>query len=164
MKDIPDLLEGLERSAGILSAFVRTIPADALHRRRNADCWTPAEHVSHLAQVQPMLLERLQRFRDEDHPVFVPYIPGEGEEESDTPEVMPMDAALDQFDLFRGRQVALLNGVSADVWEKTGTHPEYAIYSFYILVRHILMHDHWHMYRMEELWLTRDEYLTKLEG
>jgi len=27
------------------------------------------------------------------------------------------------------------------------------------LERHILMHDHWHMYRMEELWLTRDAYL-----
>jgi hypothetical protein len=26
------------------------------------------------------------------------------------------------------------------------------------------MHDHWHMFRMEELWLTRDAYLTRLEG
>ena len=50
-----------------------------------------------------MLLERLQRFRDEDHPVFVPYIPGEGEEESDTPEVMPIDAALEQFSRHRGQ-------------------------------------------------------------
>ena len=91
MKDIPDLLEGLKRSASILSAFVQTIPADALHRRRDAACWTLGEHVSHLAQVQPMLLGRLQRFRDEDHPAFVPYIPGEGEEEPDTPAVMPIE-------------------------------------------------------------------------
>ncbi len=163
MKDIPDLLVGLNRSANVLSAFVQTIPADQRNRRRGDDGWTIAEHVSHLAQVQPMLLERLQRFRDEDHPVFVPYIPGEGEEESDTPEVMPVDAAMEQFTFFRGRQVALLNGVTATVWEKTGSHPEYTIYSFYILVRHILMHDHWHMYRMEELWLTQDAFLTKVE-
>jgi hypothetical protein len=25
------------------------------------------------------------------------------------------------------------------------------------------MHDFWHMYRIEELWLTRDGYLTKVE-
>jgi len=162
MKDIPDLLEGLKRSAGILSAFVRTIPADALHRRRNRDCWTPAEHVSHLAQVQPMLLERLQRFRDEDHPVFVPYIPGEGEEEPDTPEVMAIDAALEQFSEYRDKQTDLLAAAGAATWEKTGSHPEFAYYSGYILARHILMHDHWHMYRMEELWLTRNEYLTQL--
>jgi DinB family protein len=163
MKDIPDLLDGLSRSANVLSAFVQTIPADQQHQRRGDDCWTIAEHVSHLAQVQPMLLERLQRFRDEDHPIFVPYIPGEGEDASDTPEVMPMDAALDKLALFRGRQVALLNGVPAAVWEKTGSHPEYVIYSFYILARHILMHDHWHMYRMEELWLTQDAFLTQVE-
>ena len=94
MKDIPDLIDGLNRSANVLSTFVRTIPDDKQNRRRGEDCWTIAEHVRHLAQVQPMLLERLQRFRDEDHPAFVPYIPGEGEEESDTPEVMPVDAAM----------------------------------------------------------------------
>lgn len=162
MQDIPDLQDGLNRSANVLSAFVQTIPGQKRNRRRGDDCWTIAEHVSHLAQVQPMLLERLQRFRDEDHPVFVPFIPGEDEDASDTPEVMPVGAALDQFTLFRGRQVALLTGLPAAAWEKTGTHPEYAIYSFYILVRHILMHDHWHMYRMEELWLTRDAFLTKV--
>jgi len=163
MKDRLDLLDGLNRSANVLSAFVQSIPDDKQNRRRGDGCWTLAEHASHLAKVQPMLLERLQRFRDEDHPVFVPYIPGDGDDASDTPEVIPMDAAMDQFALFRGRQVALLNGVSAAVWEKTGSHPEYAIYSFYILVRHILMHDHWHMYRMEELWLTEDAFLTKVE-
>jgi hypothetical protein len=26
----------------------------------------------------------------------------------------------------------------------------------------MLMHDYWHMYRMEELWLTRNDYLTSL--
>jgi hypothetical protein len=25
------------------------------------------------------------------------------------------------------------------------------------------MHDYWHMYRMEELWLARDAYLTRLD-
>jgi hypothetical protein len=162
MKDIPDLLESLKRSTSILSAFARTIPADALHRRRNAACWTPAEHVSHLAQVQPMLLERLQRFRDEERPAFVPYIPGEGEEEPGTPEVMPIDAALEQFSRYRVNQTDLLAAANAATWEKTGSHPEFAHYSCYILARHILMHDHWHMYRMEELWLTRDDYLTQL--
>ena len=164
MKDIPDLLDGLKRSAGILSAFVQSIPADALHRRRNAACWTPAEHVSHLAQVQPMLLERLQRFRDEKHPVFVPYIPGEGEDEPDTPAVMPTDKALAQFSRYRAKQTDLLAAADVATWEKTGSHPEFAHYSGYILARHILMHDHWHMYRMEELWLTKDAYLTEVPG
>ncbi len=84
MQDIPDLLDGLRRSANILSAFVQTIPADKINLRRGDGFWTIAEHVSHLATVQPMLLERIQRFMDEDQPRFVPYIPGE-----DEPETLP---------------------------------------------------------------------------
>ncbi len=58
----------------------------------------------------------------------------------------------------------LLSKLDKSVWEKTATHPEYEHYSLYILARHILIHDHWHMYRMEELWLTRDDYLTAVPG
>jgi uncharacterized damage-inducible protein DinB len=160
MNDIADLLDGLRRGPNILTAFVRSIPSDQWDRRRAEGFWTVAEHVSHLAQVQPMLLERLQRFRDEDHPVFVPYIPGEDEAESATPEVMYAEDALAQFARCRAQQVDLLAELPVAAWSKTADHPEYRHYSAHILARHILMHDHWHMYRMEELWLTRDEFLT----
>ncbi len=163
MNDIADLLEGLRRAPNVLSAFAQSIPADRLDHRRGDGFWTIAEHLSHLARVQPMLLERLQRFRDEEHPVFVPYIPGDGEEEPDTPEVMPMDGALAQFTRYRAQQVDLLMELTPAAWYKIADHPEYSLYTAYILTRHILMHDHWHMYRMEELWLTRDDYLTRME-
>ncbi len=162
MQDIPDLLDCLKRSGRILSEFVQTIPAEKMNLRRGDGFWTIAEHVSHLAQVQPMLLERLQRFMDEDQPEFIPYIPGDDEVE-DEPPLMEMTAALESFTHQRVKQLALLEKADAAAWQKTATHPEYELYSLYILVRHILMHDHWHMFRMEELWLTRDAYLTKLE-
>jgi uncharacterized damage-inducible protein DinB len=162
MKDIPDLLDGLRRSGNILSEFVKTIPAAKMNLRRGDGFWTIAEHVSHLAQVQPMLLERLQRFMNEDRPEFVPYIPGDGQAEAQPPH-MELNAALEAFAIHRQKQLTLLQKANQTDWQKTGSHPEYELYSLYILVRHILMHDHWHMYRMEELWLTRDAYLTKLE-
>jgi uncharacterized damage-inducible protein DinB len=163
MKDIPDLLDGLRQSGHILSEFVKTIPADKRNLRRGEGFWTIAEHVSHLAQVQPMLLERLQRFMDEDRPEFVPYIPGGGGEATDRPPLMEISVALDSFRSHRQEQIALLEKADDTDWQKTAVHPEYELYSLYILVRHILMHDHWHMYRMEELWLTKDAYLTKLD-
>lgn len=161
MQDIPDVLEALRRSPKILSQFVITIPESKLDLRRGEGFWTVAEHVSHLAQVQPMLLQRVERFLNEEHPVFVPYLPGK--DEPDTPARMSLTAALDQFADFRTRQLQLLEGADDAAWKKTATHPEYEAYSLYILARHVLMHDHWHMYRMEELWLTKDAYLTRLE-
>ena len=161
MTDRNDILEGLRRSGPILTAFVNSIPAAQMNRRRGDGAWTIAEHTGHLAQVQPMLLERILRFMREDEPEFIPYIPGEDDAE-ERPPVVEMPAAFEAFNRYRQKQVALLETADDLTWQKVGRHPEYALYSLYILVRHILMHDHWHMYRMEELWLTRDAYLTKL--
>ena len=162
MEDRYDLIEALRRSPSILSSFVRTIPEKTLDLRRGEGFWTIAEHISHLAQVQPMLLKRFERFVDEEHPEFVPYLPSAPDQESDRPHRMIVDSALDQFATYRATQLLLLESVDESVWSRMATHPEYDQYSFYILARHTLMHDHWHMYRMEELWLTKDAYLTQL--
>jgi hypothetical protein len=163
MQDKRNILEGLRRIPDILSEFVKTIPEDRLDLRRGEGFWTIAEHVGHLAHVQPMLLERFQRFVHEDHPVFVPYIPGTGKDEPQYPPRMELPAALAQFSDYRNQQLALLESADEATWQKMATHPEYDLYSFYILARHVLMHDYWHMYRMEELWLTKDDYLTTME-
>ncbi|MDA0195055.1 MAG: hypothetical protein O2951_08420 [Bacteroidetes bacterium] len=57
--------------------------------------------------------------------------------------------------------VSLVKSFENDLWSKTAVHPEFNKYSHYILLRHAMMHDHFHMYRIEELWLTKDEYLKK---
>jgi uncharacterized damage-inducible protein DinB len=165
MKDIREQLEAMSKTPPILTAMVEAIPQGHLDLRRGEGFWTIAEHVSHLAQVQPMLLERMERFIEEEHPEFKPYIPGEEEAEPDTPPRMEMAAALDQFGDCRRQQVARLEAVidAAPIWKRSAIHPEYEAYTLYILTRHVLMHDHWHMYRMEELWLTRDAYLTTVE-
>lgn len=163
INDTAYLLRALRESLKILSEFVRNIPEDKLHVRRGKGFWTIAEHISHLAHVQPVMLKRFERFMKEDHPEFVPYIPDNTKEEPSTPPTMSPASALDQFALFREKQLLLLEKADGITWKKTATHPEYEQYSLSILARHILMHDYWHMYRMEELWLTRDAYLTKLE-
>lgn len=162
MQDIPDLLEGLRRSPNILSAFVRTIADEKMNRRRGDGFWTIAEHVNHLGTVQPMMLDRIQRFKNEDQPRFTPYTPGDDETDTLPPQI-ETGAALEQFAHVRDQQLALLEKADDAIWQKTAFHPEYEQYSLYILARHILTHDHWHMYRMEELWLARDAYLTRLE-
>lgn len=163
MQDSRNILAGLKQTPDILSAFIASIPAAKLDLRRGEGFWTIAEHVSHLAQVQAMMLGRLQRFMTEDHPEFIPYIPGREQEEPALPPRMEMTEALAQFTASRKKQLTLLESADASTWQKTATHPEYELYSLYIVAQHILLHDYWHMYRMEELWLTRDAYLTRVE-
>lgn len=154
--DIGAILRGLNDSHTILAAFVESIPKDALSIKRGEEFWSIAEHVAHLAEVQPMGLARINRILDEDTPEFVPYFPAEEEEAAPLP---TMEQALADFKSGRDAIIQRLSAASADDWKRTAIHPEYHQYGLHIFARHILMHDHWHMYRMEELWLTRDEYL-----
>ncbi len=163
MQDIPDLLAGLRQTPKIFNAFMKTIPESKLNLRRGEGFWTIAEHVSHLAEVQPMLLGRFQRFMQEEHPQFVPFNPTKDGEEPVTPASLSTAVALLQFEEYRKKQLVLLENADAGIWQRTANHPEYDHYSLYILARHVLLHDYWHMYRIEELWLTKDAYLTRLE-
>ena len=163
MQDINSIIDSLGHSTAILDQFSASIPETELHRRRGEGFWTIAEHIDHLAAVQPMLGLRIRRFLDEDAPEFIPFIPSEEAAETEK-SLMDVPTALAAFAVGRNEQVGMLTGATDSDWIKMGRHPEYTRYSLYILTRHILMHDHWHMYRMEELWLARDAFLTQLEG
>ncbi|QJB56041.1 DinB family protein [Pseudodesulfovibrio sp. zrk46] len=157
--DIDAILRSLGDSIAILSDFVTSIPGEELKRVRCDGCWSIAQHVAHLADVQPMGLQRISRMLDEDNPEFVPYFPDK--EESEEPAPLPsMSEALAAFKKGREAIIERLSAATPEDWNRLAVHPEYQQYGVHIFARHILMHDHWHMYRMEELWLTRDEYFS----
>jgi len=159
LNDRDAILSGLEDSYTILSAFVESIPEEDLHVKRGKGFWSIAEHVAHLAEVQPMGLGRINRMLDEDNPEFIPYFPDE-DETVETPPLPPIGQLLNDFKTGRDAIVARLAAASEEDWNRVARHPEYKLYGVHIFARHILMHDHWHMYRIEEIWLTRDEYLS----
>ncbi|MGE4297847.1 MAG: DinB family protein [Desulfovibrionaceae bacterium] len=159
MEHVQSIVQGLRATPALLEEMVRAIPISRLHERRGEGFWTIAEHTAHLADVQPMLTKRLKRILAEDTPAFVPFIPDDG----DPPTTLPppdVDAALGVFADERAAQTALLAAQDSAAWARLAVHPEYDQYGLYVLARHMLMHDHWHMYRMEELWLTRDAWLA----
>jgi hypothetical protein len=157
-QDIAAILRGLEDSPAILAAMVREIPGDRLHVQRREGFWSLAEHVAHLAQVQPMLGERVRRILSEDNPEFVPFFPIP-DENAKRPAVPPVADSLERFRTGREAMLTLLKQAGPEDWLRPARHPEYERYGLAILARHILMHDFWHMYRMEEIWLTTEAYL-----
>lgn len=160
MKEIESLLFSLSAAPAVAVAFVRSIPESDLGIRRRPGAWTVQEHVSHLARVQGMLLRRLERFKQEERPVITPYQPPDPGEESPSEKLLEIEEALDELGYRRGRQIAVAESMPDERWDLEGEHPEYARYSARILLRHILMHDYRHLYRVEELWIARDEFVT----
>jgi len=152
------ILELLDKTPALLRDMLQAIPAEKLKQRRIPGKWSIHEHACHIAYVQPMLAGRIRTFIAEEKPVFTSYIPGDT-----TPpdELLNLDLeeTLAGFPRARREFTELCRSQGAGFWERVAEHEEYELYTPYILIRHILMHDHTHMYRMEELWLTLDEHL-----
>lgn len=160
MKEIESILFSLSAAPTVAAQFLRSIPEPELEVRRTPGAWTIHQHISHLAHVQGMLLRRLERFKQEERPVITPYQPAiEGQSDPAEP-LLGITEALDELSFRRGRQIAVAESMPDEYWDREGEHPEYKRYSARILLRHILMHDYWHLYRVEELWLARDEHVS----
>lgn len=153
-----NVLNGLLLNIDILDDFINSMPSDALYKKRG-DNWTIFQHLEHLLAPQELLLQRIQKFIDEPVPVMTPYNP-EDRPKTNT-EIKPAEVLAKLKDI-RTKQVELLKKCPDELWKKKAVHPEYTDYSLRILARHIYMHDGFHMYRMEDLWILKDEFLTEL--
>lgn len=152
------LLNSLKSAPEIISNYISAIPEKERNHRRRDDFWTIREHLIHLIEAQNILYERILRFKNEPDPVIKPYFPENDEINVDLNH--SIHDLLDKFRAIRKKQADLLESLDESDFEKKGVHDEYFKYDLGIIMNHILFHDYWHMYRIEELWLTKDNYLS----
>ncbi len=72
--------------------------------------------------------------------------------------VQPSWKSFLMAELQNGELIAQVRLFGEGDWEKVGHHPEYKHYTPYFQLRHTLAHDHYHIYGIERLWLTTEEY------
>ena len=154
------LIEALGNAGGILRDLVNSVPAEKLGARPREGIWSILQHIHHLALTQIMLGRRIQSFLTDPHPKIVPFVP----EGDNAPKNIGKSAAelLQKYDTHRQKQISDIRSAPDDVWNKSADHPEYEIYDFDILVRHILLHDFFHIYRIEELAFLKPENISDL--
>jgi uncharacterized damage-inducible protein DinB len=152
----PELIAGMRANAQVLRGLIDSMSPEEIDRRIKS-FWTVREHLEHLVICQRMLLGRMEQFLVEERPAMKPYNPGDAPAATKA-----IEALLGDFEDLRKKQLTLVEGAGDDVWAKTATHPEYREYGFEILLRHTLLHDAFHMYRMEELWIMKEELIHEL--
>jgi hypothetical protein len=153
--EIRAVVDALERAPSIIIPLVREVPADRLKRRPKPGKWSAHEHACHLAEVNPLFIDRLDLMLREKAPRIRPYDPGEAAD-LDALLKVDLDEALDRFARDRARIVERLRRLAPADWERTAEHPEYARYSVLIAFRHLSLHDGLHAYRIEEVLLARE--------
>lgn len=153
--EIKTLLEAMSNSPWRLKELVQSVPEEMRKQHRLPGKWSIHEHACHLAVVDDMVTKRLDQFIQEEHPVFQPYIPGQCDDDVNLLE-LDLDKSLERFENERPQLIQKFSSLTNEQWSKPADHPEYFEYTPYIMVRHIWLHDHFHMYRIEELILTKE--------
>ncbi|MFT7036897.1 MAG: hypothetical protein ACJA2S_005438 [Cyclobacteriaceae bacterium] len=158
MIDTKSLIDNLENGPVILQNLLCPIPQNLMKNRRKKGKWSIHEHACHIVKAEEVLLSRFEKFANEEMPFFDPYCaPNSGLDDSLLQ--LNLDKELERFVSSRSEMIKLIRGFHGSFWNKHGIHDEYVMYNPYILLRHALMHENFHMYRIEELWITKDEYL-----
>jgi hypothetical protein len=155
-----NLIIGISNNKIVLKQFVSCMKQNEIDNRIK-DYWTIYEHVDHLVVAQKMLLGRIQQFIVEEKPVMKPYIPEDKPKVGDLKKTI--NELVDEFIKLRDMQIALIKKANGKVWKKEGIHSEYKKYSFEILIRHMYLHDSFHMWRMEELWIENENLIKELK-
>ena len=149
MQTPSDVIEQLARGPAMVRALLASVPAADLKRRPAPERWSAHEHACHLALVEPLWAQRLERILAEDVPTIVSYEP-DADEAPDRLLSMDLDAAVDAYETGRRALLARLESVPAAAWERRAVNTAHARYSLFLMLRHAAMHDMLHAYRIEE--------------
>jgi hypothetical protein len=150
-----ETIAALERAPGIVVPLVRQAAPSIVKRRPPSGKWSIHEHACHLAEVHPVLIQRLDLMLSEDRPAIRSYDPGR-DDRPDGLLTVDLEGALRRFEEDRRQLVGRLRELQPDEWTRTAAHEEYNSYSVFTMFRHLALHDFFHAYRIEELLLRKD--------
>ena len=115
----------LARAPAMLDAWLRGIDETRAHRNEGGDSWSPFDIVGHLIHCEET--DWLPRARIIlEHGEAQPFEPFDRFAQMGEPKTATLDAALDLFTEWRGRNLAELQDLDLgpDAFARKGTHPE----------------------------------------
>ena len=155
MSETAALISALETAPGVIIPMIREVPPRILKRRPSPAKWSAHEHACHLATSDALFRERLEYILSTPPP-YIKSVQPTAEEEAGSYFDLDLDERLDSYVRERSELVEILKGLSAAEWQKTAVHEAFDHYSVLIMFRHVLNHEMFHAYRIEELLLKKD--------
>ncbi len=138
------LFTALEAAPALFDHLLRGLTDAEADRRPDPDRFTIREVMAHLADWEPVFLERLTRMRAEDHPT----LPGYDEGQWAIDHVYAQTDWREQLSLFTERRRALaafLRSCAPQDWARTADRPEIGVLTIEAQALLIPLHDTYHL-------------------
>ena len=155
MSDTAALIAALENAPGVIIPLIREVPPQYLKRRPSPTKWSAYVHACHLSGTVGPFLERLDLMLSDPAPLIRSII-NSPEVESGALLSVDLDESLERYVRERASLVKRLKELSEEDWQRTAEHEAFSHYSVWIMFRHLLNHEMFHAYRIEELLLKKD--------
>lgn len=147
---IEPILTALKETPGLLEELMNEIDPELYKKEIIKGKWSIHEHATHMAVGDLHgFQKRLEEFKQNENPVFEP-LSGDNFSKNYFLE-LDLNDSMVEFYKVRQSSIELAYTLNAEDWEKEAKHPEYKRYTPYIMLRHLLMHDHFHMYKIEDM-------------
>jgi uncharacterized damage-inducible protein DinB len=134
----------LNASPGIIARFCANIPDTIADQDQGPDLFTLREVLAHLADWEPIWLERIQRIVQEDMPVLPNIDEGKMAELNDYA-TTPVEVSLEKFATGRAALTAYLASLPNDAFERSGIRPEVGTITVKDIATLVLAHDTYHI-------------------
>jgi uncharacterized damage-inducible protein DinB len=137
-------LSAIAGTPEVLEAVLHGVTDGEADSRPDPERFTIREVLCHLADWEPIWLERLSAIAEQEKPFLPGYDEGQFAIERD----YAHSNTTEQADRFRTGRLALVEYVTnapAEAWERTGTHGEIGTITFGELVFLLVAHDGYHL-------------------
>ena len=149
-RKIETILYALTETPRLLKELITEIDPELYKEKIITGKWTIHEHATHIAVGDIYgFQKRINDFKQEGKPIFKP-LSGDNFDDNF---FIKLDLKKTVYDFFeiRQRTIELAKKFDSNDWNKLAIHPEYKTYTPYIMLRHLLMHDHNHLYKIEDM-------------
>jgi uncharacterized damage-inducible protein DinB len=139
----------LNASPGIIARFCANVPDVIADQDQGHDRFTLREVLAHLADWEPIWLERIQRIVQEDMPVLPNIDEGEMAELNGYA-TTPVEVSLEKFATGRAALVEYLQTLPDGAFERSGIRPEVGTITVKDIATLVLAHDTHHIAQLAQ--------------
>jgi hypothetical protein len=140
----------MEKTPQVLETMLGGIAPDVLRWKPAADRWSISEVLSHLADCEDCLAERVRRFVLEDTPALKEYEPPAEGFSAGTP-----GEHLSRFAFTRKELVQFLRTLPPDIGARTAQHSQLGLITLEQMLNEWASHDLGHIRQIAELYRAR---------
>jgi hypothetical protein len=145
-----EILKALRATPVVVRALVAGVDDARLRRRPAPGEWAIIEVVGHLADTEERALGRVRRMLAEDDPVLEPF-----DQEALAEQRHYLDLELNQelarLEQLRREHLAVLDGLDASGWERTGRHGEHGEVTVELYETHVAAEEVDHLAQIARL-------------